>query len=191
MVIVSSELVRNSFNSDILDNLENRNNINYLIFHKNMPLWSMLESIYNINQEHKKNYLLSLQAELCLLIKELCLLCTESGSDLYDDMSVMKQMINFIKAHYSEKISVYNIAASAMVCRNKCFKIFQKFMQLTPQQYLIQYRISRSIEMMCENMHMSEIAQACGFCSQSHYTKSFRELYGMTPKQYKNQMKKI
>ena len=56
---------------------------------------------------------------------------------------------------------------------------------MTPQQYLTQYRINQSIEMMKnEKISMADIAQSCGFCSQSHYTKAFKSLYGITPKQF-------
>ena len=97
-------------------------------------------------------------------------------------------MISFIHEHFSEKISVADIALSALVNRNQCFRLFQNTMHISPQQYLEQYRISRSIEKMSVKGNMSEIAQSCGFCSQSYYTKIFKEYYRMTPMQFKKKM---
>lgn len=184
LIIISSEIIRNSFNEQTFESISSRNNVNYFLFHKNMLIWSMLEQIYNINKKHDFNYILELQSEFCLLVKELSLLCTDKNKNDSEEMAIMKQMLYFIQRNFSEKISVSDIASSAMVCRNKCFRLFQKIMQMTPQQYLMQYRVNQSIEMMKNQICMADIAQSCGFSSQSHYIKVFRNLYGVTPKQY-------
>lgn len=189
LVIVSPELIRNDFNSSVLDKISSQSNVNYLMFHKNMLLWLLLDRIHLINMRRDKNYLLELQSELCLLVRELSILCTHTGINESDEMSAMKQMLHFIQDHYTEKITVSDIASSAMICRNQCFRLFQQLMKMTPQQYLTRYRINKSIEIMNSRNGFAEIAQSCGFCSQSHYTKAFKALYGMTPKQY--QLKKI
>lgn len=185
LIIVSPKMIQNQFNSSVISFLSSQNSLNYIVFHKNMLIWSLLERIHNINKNRNYNYVLELQSELCMMIKELSLLCTDNDKSYSEDMTKMKQMLHFIQEHFCEKISVYDIASSAMICRNQCFKLFQKIIQMTPQQYLTQYRINQSIEMMKnEKISMADIAQSCGFCSQSHYTKVFRSLYGMTPKQY-------
>ena len=183
-MIVSPELIRNAFNTAVLDAVSSQSNVNYLLFHKNMLLWSLLDRMHIINMKRDKNYQLELQSEACLLVKELYALCGDNVQNEPEEMAVMKQMLNFIQEHYAEKITVSDIAGSSMICRNQCFKLFQQFMKMTPQQYLTQYRINQSIELMGTVKGFADIAEACGFCSQSHYTKAFRALYGMTPKQY-------
>ena len=189
LVIVSPELIRNMFNTEFLDMISNTGNVNFLMFHKNMLLWSLLDRMHLINMKRDKNYQLELQSEACLLVKELYALCGDVVQNEPEEMAVMKQMLNFIQEHFAEKLTVSDIAGSAMICRNQCFKLFQQFMKMTPQRYLTQYRINKSIELMGTMKGFADIADACGFCSQSHYTKAFKALYGMTPKQY--QMKEI
>ena len=185
LVIISPEMIRNAFNSEMLDQLSSTANADYLLFHSNMLIWSLLKRIFLVEQKHEQDYQLELQSEICLLVKKLRSLCTERSGQKPKELSLIKEMIHFIQEHYAEKISVADIAASAMVNRNQCFQLFQETMRVSPQQYLEQYRINMSIELMSVKDNMAEIAQACGFCSQSYYTKIFKEYYRMTPLQFK------
>lgn len=189
LVIVSPELVRNSYNSRIIGAVTNSRSADSLLLHSNMLIWSLLERIHGIATKQELNYVLELQSELCLLIKELVPLCADTDKNDTAEMAVIKKMLVFIHEHFSEKISVADIARAGFISRNQCFKLFQQTMLMTPQQYLMQYRIDKSIDMMRAGMSIAETALACGFCSQSHYTKAFKALYGMTPKQYLADMK--
>ena len=188
LVIISPEMIRNPFNTEILDALSSSENSDYLLFHSNMMIWPMLKRIMLIDNKHETDYQLEIQSETCLLVKELSSLCSGSSLHVSDDLLTVRKMISFIHEHFSEKISVADIALSALVNRNQCFRLFQNTMHISPQQYLEQYRISQSIEMMYVKENMSEIAQSCGFCSQSYYTKIFKEYYRMTPMQFKKKM---
>jgi len=115
--------------------------------------------------KREKNYQLELQSEACLLVKELFAMCGDTVQNEPEGTAVMKQMLNFIQEQYTEKITVSDIAAAAIICRNQCFKLFQQFMKKTPQQYLTQYRINQSIELMGTVKGFADIAEACGFCS--------------------------
>lgn len=189
LVIISPELARNAYNSRIIEDLNSTHNADYLRFHSNRLIWSVLDQICNINKKHEENYLLELQSEICLLIKELSALCTDTDRNESSDVAAIKKMLYFLQEHFSEKISVADIAAAGFISRNQCFKLFQQTMHMTPQQYLMQYRIDKSIDMMRAGISIAETAHSCGFCSQSHYTKAFKVLYGMTPKQYLVNMK--
>ena len=188
LVIISPEMIRNPFNTEVLDALSSAENADYLLFHSNMMIWPMLKRIMLIDNKHETDYQLEIQSETCLLVKELSSLCSGSSLHVSDDLLTVRKMISFIHEHFSEKISVADIALSALVNRNQCFRLFQNTMHISPQQYLEQYRISQSIEMMSVKENMSEIAQSCGFCSQSYYTKIFKEYYRMTPMQFKKKM---
>ena len=188
LVIISPEMIRNPFNTEVLDALSSAENADYLLFHSNMMIWPMLKRIMLIDSKHEDGYQLEIQSEACLLVKELLSLCSGSSLHVSDDLLTVRKMISFIHDHFIEKISVADIAQSALVNRNQCFRLFQNTMHISPQQYLEQYRISQSIEMMYVKENMSEIAQSCGFCSQSYYTKIFKEYYRMTPMQFKKKM---
>lgn len=70
-------------------------------------------------------------------------------------------------------------------------QVFQNQTGQTVFSYLIQYRIHKSLELLRNtDMEIARIALECGFSNQSYYTSRFRELLGMTPKQYRAAVKR-
>ena len=102
------------------------------------------------------------------------------------NVGTFKTMMIFIQDHYMEKISLVDIARAGNVGKTLCAKLFKKYVSKTPGEYLIFYRIQKSIELLTDtNMSTTEISYATGFSSASHYTKTFRELMGCTPLKYR------
>lgn len=109
----------------------------------------------------------------------------EPVSGLY--ISTFKQMVSYINEHYMEKLSLDDIAFSGNVGKTLCAKIFRKFTQKTPGDYLIHYRITRSMTLLSDSeLSVTEIAYATGFNSASHFTKTFKSMIGCTPNKYRN-----
>lgn len=101
-------------------------------------------------------------------------------------VNTFKDMVTYINDHYMEKISLDDIANAGCVGKTLCAKIFKKFASKTPGDYLIHYRITRSMELLDKNeFNITDIAYQTGFNSASHYTKTFRELIGCTPNKYR------
>lgn len=102
------------------------------------------------------------------------------------NVETFKTMMIFIQEHYMEKISLEDIAKAGNVGKTLCAKLFKKYVSKTPGEYLIFYRIQKSIELLTDtNMSTTEISYAAGFSSASHYTRTFRKLMGCTPLKYR------
>ena len=96
------------------------------------------------------------------------------------------EMLDFIRGHYCEEITLNDIASSAGVSTRECNRCFKTGMQTTTMEYLLEYRINKACEMLMDPaMSISEIGQSCGFSSASYFTKRFREKCGLTPKEYR------
>lgn len=107
-----------------------------------------------------------------------------AAPQLYED--TFKQMVTYIQTHFTEKISIDDIAAAGSIGKTLCTKIFKKFALKTPGEYLIHFRITESMPWLADqNRSITEIAYASGFTSASHYTETFRQLTGCTPKQFR------
>lgn len=102
-------------------------------------------------------------------------------------VATFKDMVSYISEHYMEKISLDDIAEAGNVGKTLCAKIFKKLSAKTPGDYLINYRISKSIELLEANeLSITDIAYNTGFNSASHYTKTFHDIIGCTPNKYRN-----
>lgn len=108
------------------------------------------------------------------------------GELIEQDLYIQRQMITYIHEHFSEKITLDEIAASGNVCRSKCCMIFKKYIQMTPVSFLNLYRLEVSRTMLRESADtVSSISQSCGFANQSYFNKMFLNEYDCTPIEFR------
>ena len=98
----------------------------------------------------------------------------------------IKQMLTYIHKHHAEKIELSDISAAASISERECSRCFTKSLGMTPFQYVMNYRIRRAAELLTgTNEPVAEIANATGFFSNSYFGKTFKEIMGETPKEYR------
>ena len=127
-------------------------------------------------------------SELILLLQDLP--SVQDKSPVRDQRSAarIKQMLSFIHAHYADELSCRRIAESAAISESECLRCFQSQIGATPIQYLRQYRIQRSAQLLLNtDESISDIAASCGFQDLSYFTKTFRRIKGCTPSAYRKQ----
>ena len=99
----------------------------------------------------------------------------------------LQNMLTFIHQHFEDKLTLEEIAASASVSTRECIRCFQKTIDRTSIEYLMEYRMDRARKYLEETpMTVTDISLHCGFSSNAYFGKIFREKFGMTPLQYRN-----
>lgn len=95
----------------------------------------------------------------------------------------LNALVSFVHAHYSEPITVEDMAKHISISRTECFRCFQRILQKTPVEYLTEYRLSMAAAMLVNTGRtVADIAESCGFQSASYFGKLFRERYKKHPK---------
>ena len=98
----------------------------------------------------------------------------------------IKIMLQFIQEHCGENITTADIARSAMISESECLRCFHSTIGTTPVQYLRQLRIQRAAELLAStDRRVGDIAWECGFSDAGYFAKTFREMKGCTPGQYR------
>ncbi len=101
----------------------------------------------------------------------------------------LQQMLSFIRHHYSEPITLGDIAGAANISQSEAARCFKKNLDVTPFNYLIQYRLEVAKAMLqSSEMSITEIAMQCGFDSVSYFDRVFRKYYWLTPKEFRGNM---
>lgn len=99
-----------------------------------------------------------------------------------------REILNFMHEHYREKLTVEDISKHIGISRNECFRCFKQFMGKNPIEYLNNYRLLKSAQMLKETeKSIEEISAECGFTSASFFGKVFKEKYEKTPLQFRKQ----
>lgn len=98
----------------------------------------------------------------------------------------IKQMLQYIRLHYAESLTVSEIAASAAVSESECLRCFRSTIGIPPIQYVNRYRVLKAAELLSStNQRIAEIGDQCGFQDTSYFTRIFREIKGLTPGEYR------
>ena len=104
------------------------------------------------------------------------------------DSERIKIMLSFIQNHYNEPLSISALAAQAMISESECLRCFRSTIGASPIQYLKQFRVERSAELLLSGSgRIADIGALCGFSDTSYFIKSFREQKGCTPSAYRRQ----
>lgn len=188
----SSHIYKDYFN--ILD----KKGISSMLFDENVP-WQN-ELIDNINLAISLNaikasgYELATKGYLCLFWSSLIshvndAISSENVPMSSDEMRV-KTAMSFIREHYTEKLSLDEIATHIHISKSECCRCFKRTIGMTPFEYLMQYRIFESSNMLRDPLHATEsiadIAYATGFNNLSYFSKLFGKYMHCSPRQYRN-----
>ena len=158
------------------------------IFWQNKILES-LTSIWELSSRPTSSYEMQLQQMLSgiwLLIWENAVSDqTEENTCVLKNMDRLKKILSYLQSHYTEKITLADIAAEANICQSECCRFFKKHMKESLFEYLLSYRIEKSLPLLTGGQtSITEVASLVGFSSSSYYTKVFKERMGCTPTQY-------
>lgn len=106
--------------------------------------------------------------------------------DTSRDNDRLKVIIQYLLDHYSEKITLDEIASQLSLSSGECCRFFKKATGQSLFSYLKNLRINKSMELLKNpDLSLSEIAAAVGFCNQSYFTDCFRKAQNITPKKYR------
>lgn len=105
----------------------------------------------------------------------------------------VKQLIEYIQINATTKITLNELSNIIHMSESETIKLFKRYMQQTPFQYLLNFRLEQSIDMLCSNKGyaITEIALGCGFSTTSYYIKLFKTKYGETPKKYRRRLREL
>lgn len=104
-------------------------------------------------------------------------------------LEILKQILAYLHAHYTEKITLEDIAAAGQISKSSCTTIFKAYLQETPINYLIGYRLTKATELLLyTDKTVTEIAYAVGFSGSSYFTEAFRKNFDQTPTEYRRKV---
>ena len=133
-------------------------------------------------------YLLIDSLKTTLAIHLLRNYCTTQPKSSYADglsKSTLQQMTQYINEHLHQDLKLIELAAIAQMSPYHFLRLFKQSVGVTPHQYILQCRIEKAKYLLCNDRELSiaEIAVRVGFCDQSHLTRYFKRIVGVTPKQ--------
>ena len=146
------------------------------------------EMLYIVN--HKDQSPFHLIGHLYLFIDSLVRSSTSTqiskGNSLRD--FYIKEAFSYIEQNFQNDISVEDIAACCGLNRSYFGKIFHENTGKSPQEFLISYRMTKAAELLkLTQLSIADIGNAVGYPNQLHFSRAFKNIYGVSPRQWRNE----
>ena len=156
-------------------------------------LHQLFEKILYTSSTRRLLYNLSLSTDLCRI---LLLLSRETIDKLLSDDTFhnlkpvplnLRRSIEYIIANYSKLITLNDLAQQCNVSKQQVIRYFKSELNTTPIQYLNNYRLSKSKELLFRHPELTikEISIELGFENPHYFTRLFSSTQGETPSQYR------
>ncbi len=95
-------------------------------------------------------------------------------------------VLRYVQDRLDQTITVDELATEVGMRPSHFARVFKETLGTTPMQFVMAYRIEQSMKMMEDATRpFGDIALACGFSDQAHFTRSFKQLTGQTPRAYR------
>ena len=101
--------------------------------------------------------------------------------------AVMNRMMEYIRMHCFEKLSLGDVAESLGYTEDYLSRIFHENISCSFRQYLHQLRIRRAKqELLSDGKSIQQIAEDCGYSNAKFFSTVFQKQEGLTPSAYRN-----
>lgn len=108
-------------------------------------------------------------------------LLPQAGSE-----KIVHSIIQYIQTHYCENISASSLAEHFNLSANYISNLIKQELGIRYNDYITQLRLNHAKKLLLStNQSVKDITAACGYFSQSHFTKLFMEHMGCTPTEYR------
>jgi len=97
------------------------------------------------------------------------------------------RVVEYVDAHLDQNITLEDLAMAAGFSRTHFVRSFRKQTGETPHKWLMRRRLERVKDLLQSTEEsLSQIADKCGFSSQSHMSTTMKRAVGLTPKQWRD-----
>lgn len=109
----------------------------------------------------------------------------KTSNALLAENEIIRRAQQYVSAHIRQKLTVPTVAAHVDVSPSYLTALFHKNLQISPGEYIRRMKLQESKQMIRENsMNFTEIADALQYSTVHHFSRQFKEKFGITPSEY-------
>lgn len=144
--------------------------------------WNLHDQVCNIEQPHIVSslivgYMNVLLSQLCHKLKFV---------DINTDTSLCNRVIKYLSENYTENVTLTELSENMNVSPTAISKIFNSSTGITIPSFLNWLRVSTAADMLSTtNENITEISAKVGFGTIRNFNRSFLEIFGVTPSNYR------
>lgn len=151
------------------------------------PLFTRLNDLFT---QKSPGYELAMKACLLQAVSQLLPYGQSvSSSDSATISQKLKHVLDYVAAHYTEELSVSQLASLCYFSEYHFMRFFKKHMNMTCVEYITNLRLEKAVEQLERgDGTILDAALSSGFHNLAHFYKVFKRKYQMTPKEFIRQL---
>ena len=100
----------------------------------------------------------------------------------------LTQAVMLMEANIEEPLTTDEIAQHVCVSRRQLERIFKQYLNRVPSQYYLELRLNKARQLLMQtSKSIIQIGLSCGFSSGPHFSSAYRNFFGTTPREDRNQ----
>lgn len=114
----------------------------------------------------------------------------KSSNSFNNENLMIRRAQQFISEHVRERLSVPTVARSVDISPSYLTALFHKHLQISPGEYIRRIKLQESKQMIREDsLNFTQIAAALQYSTVHHFSRQFKENFGITPTEYAKSVK--
>lgn len=157
-------------------------------FESEKYMTNLIREIIDVNDEKEIGYQLRTKILLLELLEGLL---KENGfrqGNFTNTTGMQRELLAYIQNHYTEKISLSMLAQQFHLSEKYISWYFKEHFSISFMQYVSHLRMTRAKDLLLTTeFSVTEVALSSGYPSVNLFIRSFKEMHGATPLQYRKQ----
>jgi AraC-like DNA-binding protein len=88
---------------------------------------------------------------------------------------------DYLRDNPGDPVTIADLARRSGLTESHLIRAFHREFGLPPHAYHLRRRLAAASELLASGVSVSTVAYECGFADQSHLSRKFKEVYGLTP----------
>ncbi len=95
----------------------------------------------------------------------------------------LTEAVTLMEANLEEPMSLDELSGYVGISRRQLERLFKKYLSCVPTRYYLELRLNRARQLLLQtNKSIVDVALACGFISSPHFSKCYRDYFGIPPR---------
>ena len=162
-------------------------------------LRSLLDSgLISSRRDGKEVYYKAAETETCELLHEsveqvMEIACPEKAVDYNSSTEeIIHRIHEYLLEHLADRVTIEDLSKQFLMNPTSIKKAFKDVYGMSIAAHMKQHRMEHAARLLLEtNDNIAQIAFAVGYESQSRFTNTFKETYGMLPSMYRKKLQNV
>lgn len=149
-----------------------------------------IRELGSVYETHPEGFELRIQQELLsiwdTLYRNAWSKFSGKGYVQYKEIERLRKTITYLQEHYHEHVTLDAISEHVNICTSECCRFFKRHMNQTIFEYLMEYRIEKSLPLLMKGTDsITTISQMVGFSNPAYFGKVFHQIMRCSPSEYR------